>query len=126
VTGPNGKMDLRIEDGRIIVVRHCWPPVMANAGRRNCLVGGDSHDSTRLATGGTCGIYFFEEEESTMYNKDKRNGGGQPYCEYCGKSKDKVKVLVAGPGIFICDECVAMCQSIVSKELHKTEQQNVT
>jgi ClpX C4-type zinc finger len=35
------------------------------------------------------------------------------YCAFCGKSGNEVKHLIAGPTIFICDECVALCQDII-------------
>lgn len=37
-------------------------------------------------------------------------------CSFCGKSEDKVKKLVAGPGVFICDQCVALCNQIIADE----------
>jgi ATP-dependent Clp protease ATP-binding subunit ClpX len=37
-------------------------------------------------------------------------------CSFCGKSQTEVKTLVAGPGIFICDECVQLCQAIIDKK----------
>jgi ClpX C4-type zinc finger len=37
-------------------------------------------------------------------------------CSFCGKAQTEVKTLVAGPGVFICDECVELCQSIIAKE----------
>jgi hypothetical protein len=37
-------------------------------------------------------------------------------CSFCGKAQTEVKTLVAGPGVFICDECVQLCQSIVAKK----------
>lgn len=37
-------------------------------------------------------------------------------CSFCGKSQTEVKTLVAGPGAFICDECVQLCQSIIAKQ----------
>jgi ATP-dependent protease Clp ATPase subunit len=38
-------------------------------------------------------------------------------CSFCGKSSVAVKILVAGPGIFICNECVDMCSSILDKHI---------
>ena len=35
-------------------------------------------------------------------------------CSFCGKSQEDVRTLVAGPGVFICDECVQLCQAIVA------------
>ena len=37
-------------------------------------------------------------------------------CSFCGKSQTEVKTLVAGAGVFICDECVQLCQSIIAKK----------
>ena len=37
-------------------------------------------------------------------------------CSFCGKSQDEVKKLIAGPGVFICDECVSLCNSIIEEE----------
>lgn len=37
-------------------------------------------------------------------------------CSFCGKSQTEVKRLVAGPGVFICDECVQLCQAVVARE----------
>jgi hypothetical protein len=37
-------------------------------------------------------------------------------CSYCGKSQIEVKTLIAGPGVFICDECVQLCQAIIDKK----------
>jgi hypothetical protein len=36
-------------------------------------------------------------------------------CSFCGKAQIEVKTLVAGPGVFICDECVELCQAIIAK-----------
>ena len=38
------------------------------------------------------------------------------YCSFCGKSQNQVKKLIAGPGVFICDECITVCYSIIEKE----------
>lgn len=38
-------------------------------------------------------------------------------CSFCGKSQDMVKKMVAGPGVYICDECIGMCQEFVEEEL---------
>ena len=35
-------------------------------------------------------------------------------CSFCGKSKDEVARLIAGPGVFICDECVGLCDQILA------------
>ncbi len=38
-------------------------------------------------------------------------------CSFCGKSQDQVKKLIAGPGVYICDECVDLCNEILDEEL---------
>ncbi len=38
-------------------------------------------------------------------------------CAFCGKTQDQVKRLIAGPGVYICDECVMLCNEIISEEL---------
>ena len=40
----------------------------------------------------------------------------QMRCSFCGKSKDQVNKLVAGPGVYICDHCVALCNEIIAEE----------
>jgi ATP-dependent Clp protease ATP-binding subunit ClpX len=42
---------------------------------------------------------------------------GQLKCSFCGKSQDQVRKLVAGPGVYICDECIELCTEIVEEEL---------
>src|SRR5437016_11405525 len=37
-------------------------------------------------------------------------------CSFCGKGRDKVRKLIAGPQVWICDECVALCDDILEKE----------
>jgi ATP-dependent protease Clp ATPase subunit len=37
-------------------------------------------------------------------------------CSFCGKAQTEVKTLVAGPGVFICDECVQLCRQVVEKK----------
>lgn len=36
-------------------------------------------------------------------------------CSFCGKAQTDVKTLVSGPGVFICDECVNLCQTVIKK-----------
>ncbi len=42
---------------------------------------------------------------------------GQLKCSFCGKFQDQVKRLVAGPGVYICDECIELCNEIIEEEL---------
>ena len=52
-----------------------------------------------------------------------KSGGGESkntlYCSFCGKSQHEVRKLIAGPTVFICDECVELCMDIIREE-HKT------
>jgi ATP-dependent Clp protease ATP-binding subunit ClpX len=47
---------------------------------------------------------------------------GQLKCSFCGKSQDQVRKLVAGPGVYICDECIDLCTEIVEEELGSEEE----
>ena len=49
----------------------------------------------------------------------EKKGGGEKllYCSFCGKSQHEVKKLIAGPSVFICDECIDLCNDIVRDEL---------
>ena len=38
------------------------------------------------------------------------------YCSFCGKSQHEVRKLIAGPTVFICDECVELCKDIIQEE----------
>ncbi len=42
---------------------------------------------------------------------------GQLKCSFCGKMQEQVKKLVAGPGVYICDECIELCNEIIEEEL---------
>lgn len=46
-----------------------------------------------------------------------RNNDMNVYCSFCGKSQDEVKKIIAGNGVFICNECVALSQEIIKEEL---------
>jgi ATP-dependent Clp protease ATP-binding subunit ClpX len=47
-------------------------------------------------------------------------------CSFCGKSQKQVKKLIAGPGVYICDECVDLCNEIIDEELTSTEEISFT
>ncbi|TPR13803.1 ATP-dependent Clp protease ATP-binding subunit ClpX [Apilactobacillus timberlakei] len=50
-----------------------------------------------------------------MFEDDKKDG--PVTCSFCGKSQDQVKKIVAGPGVYICNECIDLCKEIVDEEL---------
>ena len=41
-------------------------------------------------------------------------------CSFCNKAQSEVKTLIAGPGVYICDECIDLCRSIVEEESEKS------
>ncbi len=47
------------------------------------------------------------------------DGGKLLYCSFCGKSQHEVRKLIAGPSVFICDECVELCNDIIREELQE-------
>ena len=52
--------------------------------------------------------------DDTLNNKDDNK---LLYCSFCGKSQNEVRKLIAGPSVFICDECVDLCNDIIQEEL---------
>lgn len=52
--------------------------------------------------------------------KSSGSGSKTLYCSFCGKSQNEVKKLIAGPSVFVCDECVELCNDIIKEETHET------
>ena len=54
---------------------------------------------------------------------DKHNSGDESkkllYCSFCGKSQHEVRKLIAGPSVFVCDECVELCNDIIREEMQE-------
>lgn len=57
----------------------------------------------------------------SKFNEEK----GQLKCSFCGKGQDQVRKLVAGPGVYICDECIDLCTEIVDEELGTEEETEI-
>ena len=56
---------------------------------------------------------------------DDKDGKGDEsskllYCSFCGKSQHEVRKLIAGPSVFICDECVELCNDIIREEVQES------
>ena len=49
----------------------------------------------------------------------------QPICSFCGRTSDEVERLIAGPGVYICNECIEVCESILKEEHRKAEADSV-
>src|ERR1044072_3416246 len=76
--------------------------------------------------------YFMSSEEAKEYGIIDRvisqhsvmarptDSNEQLLCSFCGKSQRQVKKLIAGPGVYICDECIALCNEIIDEELSST------
>jgi ATP-dependent Clp protease ATP-binding subunit ClpX len=54
---------------------------------------------------------------------DKGSGDKLLYCSFCGKSQHEVRKLIAGPSVFICDECVELCNDIIREEIQQADNQ---
>ena len=52
-----------------------------------------------------------------MSEDNKKEDGKLLYCSFCGKSQHEVRKLIAGPSVFICDECVDLCNDIITEEM---------
>lgn len=52
-----------------------------------------------------------------MTDKRKDGSGKLLYCSFCGKSQHEVRKLIAGPSVYICDECVDLCNDIIREEI---------
>ncbi|MGX2031580.1 MULTISPECIES: ATP-dependent Clp protease ATP-binding subunit ClpX [Methylocaldum] len=50
----------------------------------------------------------------------KERGGKLLYCSFCGKTQHEVRKLIAGPAVFVCDECIELCNDILREELEST------
>jgi ATP-dependent Clp protease ATP-binding subunit ClpX len=51
---------------------------------------------------------------------DKTKGDKLLYCSFCGKSQHEVRKLIAGPSVFVCDECIALCNDIIREEVQSS------
>jgi len=58
-------------------------------------------------------------------NKKKPPKNNNYRCSFCGKSQEEVKKLIAGPTVFICDECIALCNEIIVEEYEQVKNQDV-
>jgi ATP-dependent Clp protease ATP-binding subunit ClpX len=54
---------------------------------------------------------------------EKRDGSSSLTCSFCGKAQKEVKKLIAGPTVYICDECIGLCNDIIAEEIEKEDQQ---
>ena len=61
-----------------------------------------------------------------MTDKEKKGSGSNEskilYCSFCGKGQNEVRKLIAGPSVYICDECVDLCNNIIEEELSSDDE----
>src|SRR5579863_9214894 len=67
--------------------------------------------------------YAGEDTRVTMFRFGDEKG--QLKCSFCGKSQEQVRKLIAGPGVYICDECIELCNEIIEEELYKNVDENL-
>ncbi len=78
-----------------------------------------------LGFGGTGVLYRFQRSGISSRNgakmtddtRGRHDDGKLLYCSFCGKSQHEVRKLIAGPSVFVCDECVELCNDIIREEL---------
>src|SRR5213075_2843897 len=51
---------------------------------------------------------------------------GNLVCSFCGKSQDEVRKLLAGPSVYICDECIDLCNDLIAEECEREEPTPIT
>ena len=62
-----------------------------------------------------------------MSDDDKVNDGGKLlFCSFCGKNQNEVRRLIAGPSVYICDECVDLCNDIITEESQTSDEQETS
>jgi len=66
------------------------------------------------------GINGFQEGGNVVFKFNEEKG--QLKCSFCGKTQEQVRKLVAGPGVYICDECIELCNEIVEEQLGEEEE----
>ena len=57
-------------------------------------------------------------------SRGKHDDGKLLYCSFCGKSQHEVRKLIAGPSVFVCDECVELCNDIIREELEEKQERS--
>jgi ATP-dependent Clp protease ATP-binding subunit ClpX len=61
-----------------------------------------------------------------MVDRRRDDGHGNLQCSFCGKSQKEVKKLIAGPTVYICDECIGLCNDIIAEEVEREESLTTT
>jgi ATP-dependent Clp protease ATP-binding subunit ClpX len=67
-----------------------------------------------------CRFQVVVQMSDDNFNKGDDNGK-LLYCSFCGKSQHEVRKLIAGPSVFVCDECVDLCNDIIREEIQEKD-----
>src|SRR3954469_7647880 len=59
-----------------------------------------------------------------MERRKDDSHGGNLSCSFCGKNQKEVKKLIAGPTVYICDECIGLCNDIIAEEIEHEERKD--
>ena len=58
------------------------------------------------------------DKDNTIEDEDKLL-----YCSFCGKNQNEVRKLIAGPSVYICNECIDLCNDIIKEEISETSEE---
>jgi hypothetical protein len=61
----------------------------------------------------------YESRENLMTSSDRDKRRRNTRCSFCGKGQDQVKKLIAGPGVYICDACVVLCNQVLNEDARR-------
>ena len=117
--------DLRLFGGSGVLVTgasfvsHQRTNGVARAGRP-----GPSSNRSRPLDVGACRVHPSARRRRARSESVARigEGGDLLKCSFCGKSQKQVKKLIAGPGVYICDECIDLCNEIIEEELAESSE----
>jgi hypothetical protein len=70
----------------------------------------------RLVVGAMPGVIFADIVAEPITGRYVADGNAEPVCSFCGKTQRQVKKLIAGPGVYICDECVEIISGMVRED----------
>ena len=59
----------------------------------------------------------YSHQGARMSGRRHQGGIENLYCSFCGKSQHEVRKLIAGPTVYICDECIDLCNDIIAEQL---------
>ena len=60
-----------------------------------------------------------KKDDNKGDNMNDNKGDKLLYCSFCGKSQHEIRLLISGPAVYICDECVELCNEIIREKLEE-------